>query len=129
MSRAQRGMTFDAGVLIALDRGDARMWLQIDEGFRLPTRPVVPAPVLAQVWRSGRQANLGRALAALVIEQTDDELARRAGELCAMAGTADAIDAIVVASAARRGDVVVTGDVLDLARLAAHTPNVAIRRI
>lgn len=90
---------------------------------------MVPAPVVTQAWRSGRQANLARALKDCRVEVVDEDLARRAGELCARARTTDAVDAIVVASAARRGDAVVTSDPFDISRLAAHVPGVAILRI
>jgi predicted nuclease of predicted toxin-antitoxin system len=78
------------------------------------------------VWRSARQANLGRALKLCAVERVDDALAREAGELCAASGSRDAVDAIVVASAARRRSTVVTSDLVDLSRLASCAKNVEI---
>jgi predicted nucleic acid-binding protein len=122
-------LTFDAGMLVALDRGDRRQWARLEAAALTGTPPVVPAPVVTQVWRTSRQANLARALKACTIEAVDDDLARRAGELCAVAGTRDAVGAIVVASAARRGSTVVTSDIGDIARLAACTKGVDVNPV
>ena len=122
----QRGATFDAGILIGLDRDDRALWARLRIINRRAVVPVIPAPVVTQVWRSPRQANLARALGHCRIEPTDAELARRAGELCGAAGSSDAVDAIVVASAARRGDTVFTSDPTDLRALSAHVRGVAV---
>lgn len=119
-------VTFDAGVLVGLDRGDHSAWQLLDRMIERGVRPVVPAPVVTQAWRSRRQANLARALHHCRIEPTDAALAREAGRLCARADLHDAVDAIVVASAARRGDAVVTSDSRDIAALAAFTPTVRV---
>jgi hypothetical protein len=60
------------------------------------------------------------------VEDIDAQLARTAGELCGEAGTSDAVDALVVASAARRGDRILTSDPGDLARLADHVADVRV---
>jgi hypothetical protein len=57
------------------------------------------------------------------------ELAEAAGLLLAETGGSNAVDACVVASAARRGDVVATGDSDDLGELARFTKNVSIAPI
>jgi predicted nucleic acid-binding protein len=76
--------------------------------------------VLAQVWRSPRQAVLSRALRGVEVVANDEKLARRAGELCAAAQTSDVVDALVVATAEVRGGVVITSDPSDIAALASH---------
>jgi hypothetical protein len=119
-------VTFDAGVLVGLDRGDRAAWQVLGEAIARGVRPVVPAPVVTQAWRSPRQARLARALRDCRIEPTDDALARAAGQLCARADRHDAVDAIVVASAARRGDAVVTSDAGDIGALATHVEGVAV---
>lgn len=54
-------------------------------------------------------------------------LARIAGDALARSGTSDIVDAVVVASAAQRGDVVYTSDVGDLRRIAeAAFPSVRV---
>lgn len=119
-------VTFDAGMLIALDRDSKWHWALLNDLTRKQLLPVVPGPVVTQVWRSSRQGNVARALKCCHVEPTTLDLARAAGELCAAAGTNDAVDAIVVASAARRGDTVWTSDPGDLEHLAAHVDDVTI---
>jgi hypothetical protein len=122
-------LTLDAGALIGLDRRDRTMWLLLRRAVDRGVRPHVPAPVVTQAWRSPRQANLARALRLCDVVDTDLATARRAGELCAAAGTADAVDAIVVASAAGRDDAIVTSDVHDITALVTHAPGVAVIRV
>ncbi len=123
---AARQLTIDAGALIAIDRDDRAMWSRLRHAVDRDAAPTVPAPVVAQVWRSGRQANLARAMAVCTVEPTDAALARAAGELCGRAQPHDAVDAIVVASAARRGDAIVTSDPDDMRALAAHVEGVTV---
>jgi len=79
--------------------------------------PTVPAGVLGQGWRDGPQTQMSRLLVGCRIEVLDDARARSAGAACAVAGTADVVDASVVVGAGARGDLVVTSDPGDLARL------------
>jgi hypothetical protein len=90
--------------------------------------PVVPLPLLAEVWREGtRQANLARALKATERADCTEAVAKRAGELLAATGGNNAMDAIVVATAEQRRASVVTGDPHDLGQLATHSqPRVRI---
>jgi hypothetical protein len=81
---------------------------------------VVPAGVVAQVWRDGRrQARLARLLASheVVVEALDDRRAREAGQLCGVRGTADVVDASVVLAALARGHRIATSDPEGIARL------------
>lgn len=119
-------LTLDAGALVGIDRDDRRAWAVLKAAVAHQCRPVVPAPVVTEVWRSPLQANLARALKLCTIEPTDAELARAAGELLAATGGSDPVDAIVVASASRRGGAVLTADPTDLRRLASRTPSVSI---
>jgi hypothetical protein len=113
--------TLDAGPLIAADRGDRRFWRFRDESVDWPSGVTIPAPVLAQVWRGAHNANLVRALRGCQLEMLEPALAFAAGALCGRAGTSDAVDAIVVASAALRGDAIITTDPDDLRALAQAT--------
>lgn len=63
------------------------------------------------------------------VEALTPELAERAGELLASTGGSNAVDATVVASAALRGDLVVTGDEHDLGELAEFVSGVTIERL
>lgn len=109
----------DAGALLALERGDrrARALIANAEG-----RLIVPAPVLAQVWRDGaRQAALAALVKAstTVIEVFDEQVAKAAGTLCGRTGTSDIVDASVVLSARLHRAVVLTSDPDDLRRIDA----------
>jgi predicted nucleic acid-binding protein len=113
--------TFDTGVLIALDRDDRRAWAILRRLVDRGEVPIVPSAVLAQSWRSGRrQARLARVLHQCRIIALDDDRARAAGELCGRAGTADIVDAAVVATAAETDGVVITGDATELRHLAGY---------
>jgi hypothetical protein len=120
--RATRGVTFDTGVLIALERRHAGA-LALLKACRLSRAAItIPAAVVAEWWRGDHQA----LLEAGSLESLTPALARRAGELLARTGGTNAVDATVVASAAQRGDLVVTGDGGDLRDLARPLPNVTV---
>lgn len=108
---------YDAGMLIALERGDQAAGVQHDLLLREGMLPVVPAAVLAQVWRGGRQARLAMALHGCVVHDLDEQDARTVGELCATTGTSDVVDASVVV-AAPPGSLVLTSDVDEVRALA-----------
>lgn len=113
------GTTYDAGLLIAVDRGDrsaaARHRRLTDRGII----PTVPAPVLAQAWRGGPQPELSRLLRGCTVRSVTEDDARKAGAALARSGTSDVVDATVVVGALDRGDAVVSGDPDDLRRIAA----------
>lgn len=97
---------------------------------------LVPAVVLAELYR-GRQhdqvvdACLSR-FSAIVVVDTDRPLAREVGHVLARAGrgSADHVDASVVAVAARNGPAVIaTADVDDIAALAAGVHGVSVLQI
>ena len=113
-----RGVTLDAGFLIAYQRNRARAKGLLADAAARGADVTVPAVVIAEVWRGGHATWLRRLLEVSVIEEVDADLARQAGELLARTGRADAVDALVAASAARRGDVVATSDPGDLQRFA-----------
>jgi len=116
------GWTLDSGALIAADRGDRRFWDLRKQIATEGSLASVPAIVLTEVWRGARNASLARALHGCDLEPVDVELALAAGLLCGRAGTDDPVDALVVASAARRGNDIVTTDPGDLRALAAIAP-------
>lgn len=110
---------YDAGALVAAERNVRSLWALHDATLRRDLTPIVPAGVLAQVWRGGPQANLSRLLAGCRVTPMDESLARAAGTLCGQAGTSDVVDAsVVVLSHAMRAPVV-TGDTGDLNTLAS----------
>lgn len=114
------GVTLDAGALIALEKGDRRMIALLQQTLAQGLGLRIPSGVVGQAWRDGRrQVILARLLRASEVEivPLDGELGRACGELCAIAGTSDVIDASVVITARERNDVIVTSDPDDLRRL------------
>ena len=119
------GLTFDAGALIALERRRQRIGAVFLMAKSMNVLVTAPAVAVAEWWR-GRSDARERVLAGVRVESTDPELAKLAGEALAVVKGATTIDAIVMASAARRGDLVYTSDVPDLERLRAYFPNVRV---
>ena len=113
------GVTFDTGALIALERRSARARKILERATELKIRIHVPSAVITEWWR-GRSDRRDDILLALRIEPLSERLSKLAGEALASVRGATAIDAIVMASAAQRGDIVYTSDVEDLQRLAAY---------
>lgn len=112
------GVTYDAGALIAAERRDRAFWAIHATLLARGARATVPAGVLAQVWRGGRQASITRVLKGCVVEPLDETGARAVGVACGLAGVADTVDVAVVVGALRRGDAVVTSDASDVRRIA-----------
>lgn len=124
------GFTYDTGVLIGADRDRRTVWVLHRRAMARGAILTVPAAALAQAWRGGPQPLLSRLLQGCEIEPLDETLARSSGATCAVAGTADVVDASVIAGALRRNDVVVTTDVDDIRRLAEATGgSVAVQRV
>jgi len=121
------GATLDTGALIALERESARMKSVLSRMADEMIMVTVPAVVLSEWWRAGRARMQERLLRHLVIEPTSRRIAVLAGEAAGQVG-ATGIDAIVMASAAQRGDVVYTSDFDDLDKLRQVFPRVTVLR-
>jgi hypothetical protein len=121
------GLTFDTGALIALERRKQRI-AQVVAVARLKNIPItIPAAVLAEWWRGPSNA-IRAMLRAATIEPVTESVALSAGEALAVTRGRNAVDAIVMASAATRGDVVYTSDFRDLMALQAVFPAVRVLR-
>lgn len=111
----------DAGGLIAVERRSATVRTLVHQVTGEGGRFVVPAPVLAQVWRDGtRQVLLSRFLKLPIVrvELLSEPLWQSVGELCGISGTADVVDAAVIICARAKGArVVITSDPDDLRAL------------
>lgn len=116
-----KGLTLDAGALIAIERGEERMRALLERVQADPQATIhVPAGVLAQVCRDfGRQARLARLLrhTGTRVVPLDEATARVAGMLLARRGGNDVVDASVVVCARSYRQGVATGDPDDLLRL------------
>jgi predicted nucleic acid-binding protein len=123
-----QGVTFDTGVLVALERRHQRAWEIYRRAHERQAPITVPAPVLGEWWR-GRTDVRDAILLSVRVEPLTDAIARLAGEALAKVARATTLDAFVMASAALRGDVVYTGDCDDLERLRTFFPGVRVRAI
>jgi len=112
-------LVYDAGALIAADRGDRRFALLHDKLLSADNAlPIVPTAVIGQVWRDGaKQARLARLLKSVSVEPLDETTSKEAGILCGRSATADVIDAAVVALAMRYRAGIVTSNPGDIAKL------------
>jgi hypothetical protein len=112
-------VVYDAGPLIAADRNDRRFWAEHRVRLEMGIIPSVPAPVVAQVSRSGRQAQLRRLLRGCEVVPLDEAGAHRAGALLGKARTSDIADAAVVALAVSAKADIVSSDRADLEHLSS----------
>jgi hypothetical protein len=118
MAKFNGPVVYDAGALLAAERGDDRMRALHRRFLLHGIAPEVPSPVLTQAWRGGaRQVGLARVLKGCAVLPTDAEIAKHAGVLLGLSGTSDAVDAIVVATAVKLAATVVTSDPKDLQAL------------
>lgn len=110
-------VAYDAGALIAADRGNRAFLAEHQILLGSDIMPIVPAPVIAQVSRSPQQARLRRVLRGCEVVVLDEADAHAAGELLGRAGSTDVVDAVVVQVALTREAEIVTSDRSDLQAL------------
>ena len=122
-------ITFDTGALIAIERRDRAMLALYEQLVRIRARITIPTCVVGEWWRDQR-GKLARVLDGAVVEPLTLQLAKLAGSVQAQVSGATMVDSVVVASAAQRGDLILTSDVGDLTRIRdAMFPAVRIRKI
>jgi hypothetical protein len=123
-------LTLDAGALIALQRGDERADALVGRVLTRGGSISIPAGVVGQIWRHPqRQVVIARLLAHALVKVVplDETYAKAAGQLCALTGTSDVIDASVVLCAHLNNDaLILTSDPDDLARLDPEARIVAV---
>jgi len=120
-----RGITLDTGALVAIERRKQRGTQLLELAKRRLAVLAVPVPVIAEWWR-GRTDIRERILDVVNIEPLSTAVAKAAGQALAKVPKSTAIDAIVMAFAASRGDVVFTGDTHDFERLCSLFPMVRV---
>jgi len=90
----------------------------------------VPTVVVTEWWRAGRREKERTGILRSVrVEPLLEHVARLAGEAMGSVAGAGAVDAIVLASAALRGDTVYTSDVDDLMALRSGFPRLSAAQI
>ncbi|MEN9581812.1 MAG: putative toxin of system [Pseudomonadota bacterium] len=103
------------------------MMLHLKDIQRRGEELTVPSAVLVEVWRGGpRSARIAALLQTCIIEPLSEGLARASGEAISNVPGASVVDAIVMTSAALRGDRVITSDLEDLDRLRSLFPAVRL---
>ncbi len=110
-------VVYDDAVLVAADRNERRAWAEHKARLEFGIIPLVPAPVVAQVSRSPRQAQLRRFLTGCEVVPLGESEAHEAGRLLGLTKTADVVDAVVVTTALRQKAMILTGDRVDVERL------------
>jgi hypothetical protein len=127
---ATTGLTLDTGALLALDHPSKALAMQarLDEARRRGGTICIPAEVVAQAWRSPRQARLARLLKSSDIDIAVMTLtvARAVGLICADADHSDVVDVHVVLCARQRQHAVVTSDPHDIARVDPAVPRILV---
>jgi hypothetical protein len=123
-------VVYDAGVLVAADRNDRDVWADHRVRLEVGLVPVTTAPVVAQVSRSPRQAQLRRFLTGCSVVPFSADDGHAVGTLLGASGMSDVVDAHVVLTAASVFAAVLTSDPDDLRRLSDQLPTpLAIRRV
>ena len=127
---ATTGLTLDTGALLALDHPGKMLIMQarLDEARRRGGTICIPAGVVAQAWRSSRQARLARLLKSrdLDIAIMTLSVARSVGLMCAASGHSDVIDVHAVLCARQRQHAIVTRDPQDIARIDPDLPRIVV---
>jgi hypothetical protein len=123
----ERALVLDAGALIALEKGDQSTAGLLEAALNLALPIVVPASVLAQVWRGGPSAApLQRVLAAGIVDALDEERAKEVGLRLGLRRVADIANAHVVCCAIDLQATAITSDESDLRALRAAGEQLAL---
>jgi predicted nucleic acid-binding protein len=130
----RQGVTFDTGAFIAVERRKERAQQVFERLREQDVLITAPLPVIGEWWR-GRTDWRERILTSVRVEELTLAMVKLAGEALGSLASATEprrrrgpglVDAIVMASAASRGDVVYTSDLEDLERLTLFFPEVRI---
>jgi hypothetical protein len=104
------------------------MWTYFRVAREDGVKITVPANVVAEWWRK-RADTQEEILEAVIVEAMSEELAKLVGETLGQVRAATLVDATVMVSAARRGDVVLTANIGDFRRLRPRFPAVRVLRV
>jgi len=126
-------LILDSGAVIALASGNERARRFVRRAISARAAVIVPAVVVTETTRGGpRDATVNRVIKTVEdVAPVTEDVAREAGRLLAGARKSNAtMDALVVASAARReSTIILTGDIDDITALAANYPHVRVEGV
>jgi predicted PilT family ATPase len=130
------GLTLDTGALVQLEKCQTRVLSFVHSTTTRGGLITVPTAVIAEWWH-GQQGPAAKLIASFEIEELSEKLARMAGEALwrcpkpkGKRKGPGVTDAVVMASAAQRGDTVLTGDMDDLELLKSTSfPSVVVLRV
>ncbi len=127
---ATTGLTLDTGALLALDHPAKAVAMQarLETARQRGGTICIPAEVVAQAWRSFRQARLARLLKSpdIDIAVMTLSVARSVGLMCADINHDDVVDVHVVLCARQRHHAIVTSDPRDIARVDPAVPRILV---
>lgn len=120
-------LVLDAGAVIAAERGNRELITILAAAAVLGCRVIVPATVLAQVWRGGaRSAVLARLVDGSEVDRLDEGRAKEVGTRLGRRETSDIADAHVACCAFELSAAVVTSDPDDIRALAEPGERVTV---
>jgi len=126
-------LILDSGAVLALASGNERARQFVRRAISARAAVIVPAVVVAETTRGGpRDATVNRVIKTVEdVAPVTEDVAREAGRLLAGARKSNAtMDALVVASAARReSTIILTGDIDDITALAANYLHVRVEGV
>jgi len=123
-------VVYDAGALIAAERSERAVWADHRVRLEIGLVPVTTAPMVAQVSRSRRQAQLRRFLRGCEVVPFGGDEAHDVGALAGRAGVTDVVDVHAVVTAHRLRFGIVTSDEGDLQPIAdLLRPRVPLSRV
>jgi len=120
------GVTLDSGALIGFERQNRRTLTHIKLAQELGHELTVPTPSSSKPGGAGLVQCESPRSSTPASSSRSPHLARLAGEAIAAVKGATVVDAVVMASAASRGDRVLTSDFEDLDRLRSYFPEVRL---
>jgi predicted nucleic acid-binding protein len=114
----ERNLILDAGALIGLERGSEMVIVMAEQAHERGGSTVIPASVLAQVWRGGpKAARLARIVAGSNIDSLDEDRAKEIGVRLGARNGSDVADAHVACCAVELQAIVATSDRDDIEAL------------
>ena len=111
-------MIFDAGAFVEFENNNQRIIALVDRMREQQLRLKTTDAAVAQVWRNpAKQVWLTMLLKGFDVKPFGDP--RAIGQLCAVSGTKDVVDASLAVLSSTTGETVLTSDPDDMAKLGA----------